>query len=1108
MAAIAGIIIPPAASASQAAGLLACMLELMSHRGPAGHRREHQNLHLGRVGAVPPLQEGELALAWDGELYNRAALAAELGLGGSAGQEQVVLAAFRRWGDQCLERLEGAWALALWDAGRRRLLLGRDPLGLRPLYLCRQGPELAFASEIKALAAYWTLGGRNLEMDPAALEGFLNQGWGEERPGSFFRGLDRFPAGQALVLEGGAGSRFFTYRDQGVAVRRRRQELAGRGQEELARELGALLEDSLARCLDLPGPSGLILEPGMAPAGLALRAGEQGGQLWALPGQPLSAPSGLPLRQVDLEPEGFLEELPALLWHLDEPVPLPWVYPLWRLWRSAAGEVEALLSARGVEELFAGSEPGPEQRLLDLLLAGDVRGYQEALSGVQAAQGQQRAGELARRVRARYLEQGAGPGAGQAKGRSGPNLPEQLRCQERLAAAFSRTCRQPWLDRRLLDWAAALEGRPDSAELWRRALAGSPPRDLGRVGENGDPWAWFRDWAGTRLGGELSQLLTGAGARLPGLVERRHLESELAAWGRGGGRPEMLWRFLLMETWLGTYHQRLKEAIARWHGRFTAPAGQAAAQAEPAGLEQEEERILSKIPWDQLRVLCTLERGPQLARRFGARSPAWHGPRPPAGQEHQSYDALILDRLDSPWLSRLRPGGVLVLYGPGAAEELAGLPNTELLARGRHLAVAGDRHQTWQFRPLAQPGHYAGYLSRQGRPLGGVLLFRKDQDLPRPPRTRIPAAPARVAKEPEEIIFVKVNPQIRIFKEALGLKRYGGRRLVLMAKTFDRQMMSQVFDEIVTFNDGKELVELVRKRRRGIFHAHAEPNIIPALVLQHASIPVIYDAYDLAGLSRGIESLDPNERQAERFCMENAAGIVSKHPLAAYDYYRNLGYRPVENILIYEDYCAEEFMIPLAEQAPPGAGQARMLYVGTLAPLAWPAQRFAYMQYHGLARDLDRQKVHLHIFANPFQYSDQEYRCYQELDRELDYFHWERPVHPFQLSQAIAHCHWGTYFTLVKNAHPAQPYEIGNKIASYLEAGLPIVVASWMELTTRRVREMGVGLIIDEVEELKDIAQRLIDEYPRAQARVEQARQQYSIATHWARLDRFYKSLL
>ncbi len=1097
MAAIAGIIISPGASSGQAAGLLACMLDMMSHRGREAHRRDQGNLHLGRVGDSPPLQEGELTLAWDGELTNRQELAAELGLEGSAGPEQLVLAAFRRWGEACPEHLEGAWALALWEAQRRRLLLCRDRLGRRPLYLCRQGPELAFASEIKALAAYWTLGGRNLEMDPAALEGFLNQGWGEDRPGSFFTGIDRFPPARVMVLEGGGTPRFRAYWDPAAPKPGRESP------REPARQLRSLLAEGLERCLDLPGRSGLVLEPGSAPAGLAALAENRLGRPWALPGQPLTPPPGLSPRQVELAPEGFLQELPSLLWHLDEPVPLPWVYPLWRLWGAAAGEVDALVSARGVDSLFRAKGPDPEQRLLDMLLAGDVTGYQKALADIQDARGPEHADELARRVRARYLEPGGGPAPGETKTGPGPGLPEELRCQERLAAAFSRACRHPWLDRRLLEWASAFTG-PEGTAIWRRVLEEMLPD---RIGGEDDPWAWFRQWAGPRLDTELRQLLTGPTARLPGLVEPRHLETELAAWEQGRGRPPMLWRFLLMETWLGTYHQRLKEAIARWHARFTAPASPSAPET-PEGLEQEEDQILSKIPWPQLRVLCTMERGPLLARRFGARSPAWHGPRPPAGQEYQSYDALVLDRVDSPWLGRLRPGGLLVLYGPEAAEKLAGLAGMEVLARGKYLAVAGDRHQPWQFRPLDRTGRYAGYLSRQGRPLGGVLLFRKDHHLPRPRQAESPLAPAQVHKEPEEIIFVKANPQIRIFKEALGLKRYGGRRLVLMAKTFDRQMMSRVFDEIVTFNDGKELVELVKKRRRGIFHAHAEPNLIPALVLQHASIPVIYDAYDLAGLSRGLENLDPNERQAERFCMENAAGMVSKHPLAAYHYYRQQGYQPVDQILVYEDYCAQEFMIPLAKQDPPGPGQVRMLYVGTLAPLGWPAQRFAYMQYHGLARDLDRQKVHLHILANPFQYNDQEYRCYQELDQKLKYFHWERPVHPFQLSQAIAHCHWGTYFTLVKNAHPAQPYEIGNKIASYLEAGLPIVVASWMKLATRRVREMGVDLVIHEVHELKDIAQRLIEHYPRARARVEQARRQYSIANHWSRLDRFYQSLL
>jgi len=115
-------------------------------------------LDLGPAGHMPMASEdGRAWIAYNGEVYNHAALRAELEAEGhrfrSRTDTEVVLAALRAWGAGCLSRLRGMFAFALWDEGRRELLLARDRLGIKPLYWAQVAGRLLFASEIKALSA-------------------------------------------------------------------------------------------------------------------------------------------------------------------------------------------------------------------------------------------------------------------------------------------------------------------------------------------------------------------------------------------------------------------------------------------------------------------------------------------------------------------------------------------------------------------------------------------------------------------------------------------------------------------------------------------------------------------------------------------------------------------------------------------------------------------------------------------------------------------------------------------------------------------------------------------------------------------------------------------
>jgi asparagine synthase (glutamine-hydrolysing) len=149
---------------------------------------------------------GAAQIVLNGEIYNFRQLRAELEADGcrfrSQGDTEVVLALYLRHGEAAFRRLRGMFALAIWDgrdAGRPRLVLARDPYGIKPLYYSLHGGQLRFASQVKALTAG---GAVPRTVDPAGLAGFLL--WGSvPEPWTIHSAVRALPAGHLLVVAEG-----------------------------------------------------------------------------------------------------------------------------------------------------------------------------------------------------------------------------------------------------------------------------------------------------------------------------------------------------------------------------------------------------------------------------------------------------------------------------------------------------------------------------------------------------------------------------------------------------------------------------------------------------------------------------------------------------------------------------------------------------------------------------------------------------------------------------------------------------------------------------------------------------------------------------------------
>jgi asparagine synthase (glutamine-hydrolysing) len=188
------------------------MCRAIAHRGPDGQdvysedvvALGHRRLAIIDLsdGGIQPFAraDGALQLVHNGEIYNSVELRAELEQKGhrfrTATDTEVLLAAYEEWGTRCVERFNGMWAFAIWDARQRKLFCSRDRFGVKPLYYTWSNGRFAFASELKAFHAVQPLEpNRHLVFD------YLTQGYIDHTNETLFEGIVTLPPAHSLVID-------------------------------------------------------------------------------------------------------------------------------------------------------------------------------------------------------------------------------------------------------------------------------------------------------------------------------------------------------------------------------------------------------------------------------------------------------------------------------------------------------------------------------------------------------------------------------------------------------------------------------------------------------------------------------------------------------------------------------------------------------------------------------------------------------------------------------------------------------------------------------------------------------------------------------------------
>jgi asparagine synthase (glutamine-hydrolysing) len=355
--------------------LMPAMGRVTVHRGP-----DDEGLHtdgpcaigmrrlsiIDLAGGHQPLSNGDgtLWLVCNGEIYNFRELRQELiALGHrfkTASDSEVILHSYAQYGDEFIHRLNGMFGFALWDARRRRLIVGRDRLGVKPIYLYRDARRLAFASEAKALLE---LPGVSAEIDPDALQSYLSLGY-VTAPQSIFRGIGKLPPASMLFVEGGRVEERRYWRVP-AAIDRSRDE------GEWVERVRARLDEAVRMQMVSDVPIGAFLSGGIDSStvvGLMAAHSDRPIRTYAIGFKGTAADdfyNELPYarrvadlfhtehHEIVVRPD-VVSLLPRLLWHMDEPISDTAFITTYLVSQFARRDVTVILSGVGGDELFGG----------------------------------------------------------------------------------------------------------------------------------------------------------------------------------------------------------------------------------------------------------------------------------------------------------------------------------------------------------------------------------------------------------------------------------------------------------------------------------------------------------------------------------------------------------------------------------------------------------------------------------------------------------------------------------------------------------------------------------------------------------------------------------
>jgi asparagine synthase (glutamine-hydrolysing) len=605
-----------------AAPVAARVASVLHHRGPESHgiapldgatlvHTRLKIIDLSPAGAQPMTNEdGTVWVTFNGEIYNFAELRRQLESKGhrfrSHTDTEVIVHGYEEWGDTVVERLDGMFAFGLWDIRARRLLLGRDRTGKKPLFYGWHAGRFLFGSEIKALFA----AGMPPEVDPAGVAGLLAYGYAPP-PGSLYKGVHQLPPAHRLVLVADKAPQVSRYWQVSFAA-------PGSGpvpsEAEAAERIRHLLGEAVRRRLVADVPVGAFLSGGLDSTIVVGLMAQNSARVRTFSigftGDPrydethyarmAARAFGTEHTEFTVTPSDF-QLVEKLVWHHDGPFGDSSAIPTYVVSRLTRSQVTVALSGDGGDELFAGylrfwaaanteripgslrklagraapllpagtgsrSLPARARRMLSAIERplGDRITYWNsyfAFTHADLMRPELRPPEESTLAfhRQFFRPPGGSPLAAVLDHNFGTYLPYDLLVKtDRVSMAHALETRSPFLDTALIEYVAGLPDsyklrgfpRPTTKYILRQAFADLMPREIrtrGKMGFGLPLGTWFRG----ELKSYIADRVCAPDARIREWVRPEVVQAVFREHTEGGADHEhQIWLLLTMELWL------------------------------------------------------------------------------------------------------------------------------------------------------------------------------------------------------------------------------------------------------------------------------------------------------------------------------------------------------------------------------------------------------------------------------------------------------------------------------------------------------------------------------------------------------------------------------
>lgn len=374
MCGIFGFVGDAARQAGQAYEELTTGMERIRHRGPDGTGQwvspdarvgfGHVRLSIIDVesGAQPMHSEdGRYTIIYNGEVYNYIELRNELGADTfrTHSDTEVILRAFQRWGADCVNRLRGMFAIAIWDSLENKLFLARDRFGIKPLYWAKTSTGFYFASEVKALLPFL----ERRQVNPGALSDYFTFQFclGHK---TLMDGVWQMPAAHYAVVSPGRIPEPERYWEVHYDIDYDHTE------KWFTERLTELLHDSVRVHLRADVEVGSYVSGGVDSSLVAALARDvrPEGRFQAFNGRfldgqdydeshyaaALADENGMQLHVADIGERDFVDHIAKVIWHLDQPTAGPGSFPQYMVSKRVGENVKVVLGGQGGDEIFGG----------------------------------------------------------------------------------------------------------------------------------------------------------------------------------------------------------------------------------------------------------------------------------------------------------------------------------------------------------------------------------------------------------------------------------------------------------------------------------------------------------------------------------------------------------------------------------------------------------------------------------------------------------------------------------------------------------------------------------------------------------------------------------